>query len=106
MQSYGAAGNMDRLYEEEISILEAADYDPDHAGACLLGKDVAILANEETYKKLIAILDDESQMSRLAINMVGPFHYDGTALTKIQQLLGLFRRGMKIRAETKMQTAF
>lgn len=94
MQNYGNAGNMDRLYGDEFSILEAAEYDPVRAGVCLLGNDIATLANGKTYKKLIAILDDESQMKRLAINMVGPFQYDGDALTKVEQLLDLFKRGM------------
>lgn len=55
MTQYAAAGNTDRLYDVELALLEAADYDPDIAGACLLGKDVARLAGDATYQQLQTI---------------------------------------------------
>ena len=38
---YAAAGNLDRLYETEPELLRAVEFDPDLAGAILLGKDAA-----------------------------------------------------------------
>ena len=51
MSHYANAENIDRLYDpgDAFTLLEAADHDPDIAGACLLGKDVARLALETTY---------------------------------------------------------
>lgn len=40
---YADAGNLDRLYDTEPALLQAANFDPDLAGAILLGKDAAAL---------------------------------------------------------------
>jgi len=40
LQDYGSAGNMDRLYGEELNVLEEAKFDFEVAGARLLGKDL------------------------------------------------------------------
>lgn len=41
-QNYAAADNMDRLYQSESELMEAVDYNPELAGAYLLGKDAAL----------------------------------------------------------------
>lgn len=41
LTSYADAGNTDRLYEQELDLLEAVDFDMQLAGAELLGRDVA-----------------------------------------------------------------
>ena len=44
LKNYAELGNLDRLYEEEIELLEAENYDQETAGARLLGRDLASIA--------------------------------------------------------------
>lgn len=55
---YAEAGNMDRLYENGTALLLASDYDPDLAGAMLLGQDAAAATTQATTAQAVAdILD-------------------------------------------------
>lgn len=54
---YGAAGNEDRLYGEEMSLLEGLGYNMDLAGPQLLGKDAARITATETRNQVLALLD-------------------------------------------------
>jgi predicted nucleotidyltransferase len=67
MDHFTAAGNLDRIYEEE-GVIEAADHDPDLAGAYLLGRDMRRVASAETRDVLTQIL--ERDFDRLAREMV------------------------------------
>jgi predicted nucleotidyltransferase len=49
---YGDAGNLDRLYEEESELLQAAGFDIERAGATLLGQDVRAIATARSYERL------------------------------------------------------
>ncbi len=42
---YADAGNLDRLYETESHLLQATNFDPELAGAMLLGKDAAAVCS-------------------------------------------------------------
>lgn len=63
--SYGMAGNADRIYEEATGFLEAADHDPDLAGAALLGMDAARQCQPATGQKLASILEDGDLMQQM-----------------------------------------
>lgn len=55
---YADAGNMDRLYETGAALLLASDYDPDLAGAMLLGQDAAAATTQAITAQAVAdILD-------------------------------------------------
>lgn len=95
MTKYADAGNTDRLFEAEMAMLEAAGFDSDVAGACLLGKDVACLANDETYQQLVAILDQ--QYDRLSLDMSKSLRNDDDAQTRIETRLQQFKAGMLMR---------
>jgi predicted nucleotidyltransferase len=58
LRSYNEAGNANRIYEEANSLaaLEAAGYDPELAGAWLLGSDVAAMASAPTNTALESLL--------------------------------------------------
>ncbi|MES2126973.1 MAG: nucleotidyl transferase AbiEii/AbiGii toxin family protein [Pseudomonadota bacterium] len=73
MSNYGSAGNQARLYDIEYALLEAADHDPDLAGACLLGKDVARLVKEETLNALNRLIDEKHE--ELARAMAGAIRH-------------------------------
>jgi len=53
---YADAGNEDRLYANELSLLEAAGFDVPIAGAHLLGKDARRIACQETVASIAEIL--------------------------------------------------
>lgn len=58
-QNYAAADNTDRLYDSEPELMEAADYNPELAGAYLLGKDAALQSGNDTAAIARAILENE-----------------------------------------------
>ncbi|CAB3677955.1 hypothetical protein LMG27174_02487 [Paraburkholderia rhynchosiae] len=48
LENYAAAGNVDRLYGEELPLLAACDYVFERAGPRLLGMDIALIACAES----------------------------------------------------------
>jgi predicted nucleotidyltransferase len=95
MTKYADAGNTDRLYDSEFPILEAAEHDPEIAGACLLGKDAARLASEITYQQLMTILEED--YDRLALEMVKSIKHAEDAQTRVEVRLNQFKAGMMMR---------
>lgn len=67
MDSYTAAGNFERVYDEE-GVIEAGDADPDLAGIYLLGKDIQRVASAETMEVLLRIIRQD--FDRLSNEMV------------------------------------
>ena len=95
MANYAQAGNIDRLYGDEFPMLEAAEHDPDIAGACLLGKDVALLANESTRLALKKIL--EESYDALALEMVKSIRMMEDASERVETRLRNFVAGIDMR---------
>lgn len=60
MRHYLDAGNLDRLFEEALDLIEDGTFDYDLASARLLGWDVRSISNPNTKTKLIGILKRES----------------------------------------------
>jgi len=92
MSNYGAAGNEARLYDSEYPLLEAADHDPELAGACLLGKDVARLVSAETHVVMIELIDGHQDLLMRA--MVGAVRHLEDAQAHVEARLRQFRIGM------------
>ncbi len=72
MQKYESAGNFDRLYEKEQSLLEEENFDLTSAGIRLLGRDMAMMASPVTSGAARAILDNETRTDsqyKLVANM-------------------------------------
>lgn len=60
LKNYIDAGNVDRIYSSEGSdILRNVGFDYELASACLLGRDVSSMVNDETRNQLCSIVDDE-----------------------------------------------
>ncbi|MCB2182683.1 MAG: nucleotidyl transferase AbiEii/AbiGii toxin family protein [Desulfobulbaceae bacterium] len=57
---YAEVGNENRLYGNEASLLEEEDYDLEKAGARLLGRDIAHIAQQNSLKKILDILEKET----------------------------------------------
>ena len=62
---YFEAGNLDRLYETESALLQAVDFDPELAGAMLLGKDAATVCLASTTQTIVAIMANPQLRQRL-----------------------------------------
>jgi predicted nucleotidyltransferase len=60
LENYNDAGNLDRLYEEHLDMVEVEGFDYIRAGARLLGRDVASIGNPETIGRIREILAKET----------------------------------------------
>lgn len=70
LRDYANAGNADRIYGEEIYLLEQANYDFELAGARLLGKDAARLVAPDTATRILGVLHSDEELDRLIAQMV------------------------------------
>jgi predicted nucleotidyltransferase len=94
-QTYHEAGNQDRLYGEEISVLEAVDYDLAIASPRLLGKDVRRIAAPDTLDKALALLSNAKTRETLAIHMSKRPIWAEDSLAASETLLDQFRAGLQ-----------
>ncbi len=70
LADYADAGNVDRLYADELSLLEAAGFDVPIAGARLLGKDARHIASRETLASIAKMLADPNLKQELLNQLV------------------------------------
>ena len=92
---YSAAGNEDRLFTEELGLLEGLGYNMDLAGPRLLGKDAARLATRETRNKLLALLDDAERLDRLVTDLARAFRGAGDPIAKAEASVAQFKTGLQ-----------
>lgn len=88
MDHYDEAGNEDRLYEEELELMQAEGFDPTLAGIRLLGRDLAMVATAETADTIATILETETNEDgklRLVRDMNGSADVLIGKLKKLQQ---------------------
>ncbi|WP_321795569.1 nucleotidyl transferase AbiEii/AbiGii toxin family protein [Caballeronia sp. J97] len=72
MARYAQAGNLDRLYAEAFDLVERHGHDPDIAGAALLGRDTAAIANDEDLRaQILAILRPDDPAPPILAHMLG-----------------------------------
>lgn len=87
LENYAMAGNVDRLYGEELPLLAACDYAFERAGPRLLGMDVASIGSAESRQQLAGILTDARLRNRLVAHMLrGASHRDDAAAEIERQL--------------------
>lgn len=91
MDHYAAAGNLDRVYEEE-GVIDAGSYDPDLAGAYLLGKDIQRVASVQTRDVLMQII--ERDFDRLSREMIRSMRHVDNVEQRVESRLRLLRRGI------------
>jgi predicted nucleotidyltransferase len=70
LTDYADAGNEDRLYADELPILEASEFDVPIAGARLLGKDARHIASQETSASIAKMLADPDLKQELLNQIV------------------------------------
>jgi predicted nucleotidyltransferase len=106
--SYEAAGNQDRLYQQEAALLEQYGFDLDIAAAALLGRDAAALArgDDAATRQLVAVLGDDNVFSRLLEHMAfgdrQPVHGDSMDPKRVYPLMHAFRAEFLSMLESKL----
>jgi predicted nucleotidyltransferase len=70
LASYSDAGNVDRLYDHEMDLLEALGFDLELAGAEMLGRDVARVCSREALEQVRSLIKSERELERLTNQMV------------------------------------
>jgi predicted nucleotidyltransferase len=70
LRQYGDAGNEDRLYGKDMSVLEAEGYDFELAGALLIARDAARVVSADTQKRLREILESDALMEELTNQII------------------------------------
>lgn len=94
LKEYGDAGNEDRLYGEELNVLEAEGYDFELAGARLIGRDAAGVISEDTRKRARDILESDPQMEELTNQIiVSSVRNDPEHVRRCELLVSKLREG-------------
>jgi predicted nucleotidyltransferase len=70
LRQYGDAGNEDRLFGEDMDVLEAEGYDFELAGARLIARDAARMVSSDTQKRLREILESDALMEELTNQII------------------------------------
>ncbi|PIX21266.1 MAG: hypothetical protein COZ69_15750, partial [Deltaproteobacteria bacterium CG_4_8_14_3_um_filter_45_9] len=97
MNKYEGAGNSERLYEEDLSLLQEEGFDTKLAGIRLLGRDMTKISNPETFRTIKGILDAETEeMSRykLVTDMIRETGMSDTRFDEILLQLEKLKQGI------------
>jgi predicted nucleotidyltransferase len=95
LRQYGAAGNEDRLFGEEIGLFEAVSYNLDLASPRLLGKDARRATTPATREQVLTLLEDPVRLDQLARNMSRAFESAEDSLAMAEGLIGQFKLGFE-----------
>jgi predicted nucleotidyltransferase len=95
LATYAVAGNSERLYTEELKILENADFDLELAGAQLLGRDVAQICGKDTLRFIADILQDEQLTDELITQISQVADPFGDYPHPVSLLLERFHKGLR-----------
>lgn len=93
---YTDAGNFDRLYETESALLQAVDFDPELAGAMLLGKDAAASCSANTKQIVMGILTTPDLKQRLIDQLLRATLGSGGDIgsARVEPILHAFQSGL------------
>jgi predicted nucleotidyltransferase len=91
LKEYGDAGNEERLYGENVAILEAEGYDVEMAGARLIGMDAARIVSPGTREQVTALLQSDQLMEQLANQLA--LRSDAEHLRRCELMVTRFRDG-------------
>lgn len=91
LTTYLRAGNEERLYGEHAALLDEAAFDLGSAGARILGRDVAGIADTETRVRLVKILEQGMDRARgEPLTRALPIRYE-----EARRLLEALRKGLR-----------
>jgi len=99
LENYLDAGNLDRLYEEHMDLVDNEGFDYIRAGARLLGRDIARIGQPKTIGRVREILARETakegQYSLIQAMMAGRGASDEERENRFEELLNLLRELVK-----------
>jgi predicted nucleotidyltransferase len=95
MRRYAEAGNEDRLYGEEIDLLETVEYNSDRASPRLLGKDAGRVITHATRDQVFALLGAEGVVQRLVKDMARAIRGVEDSISEAEALLAQFKSGLE-----------
>lgn len=81
------------MYEDALSLLEAAGFDFPLGGAALLGHDTKITLHDDSLHALLAILADPRKRDRLVVHMTRSAGIESDTADK---LLSQFEHGLRV----------
>ena len=93
LTTYADAGNADRVYDQEMDLLEAVGFDMQVAGAELLGREVSRLCSLPAMAVVRSVLETEATFESLADHMVRTSAVAETA-PFVHRMLTCFRNGL------------
>ena len=92
LTTYSDAGNFDRLYDHELTLLEAVEFDLELAGATLLGSDVARICSAATLARARALLTSSRLLNQMIGQMVQTSSHS-EAVPAVTRIVNAFCRG-------------
>jgi predicted nucleotidyltransferase len=98
MRTYADANNMERLYEQHADLLAHHDFALEPSGARLLGRDISMIASQETRDAILNILDRETgeqPQYRLVEDMIRTASLGDRAFEDTLMLLEALKLGIK-----------
>ena len=96
MNKYEEAGNSERLYGEDLPLLQEEGFDTRLAGTRLLGRDMAIISDPKTFLVVKEILDAETEemgQYKLATDMMREAGMSDTRFDEMLAQLMKLRQG-------------
>lgn len=97
IQNYTDAGNFERILNEESDLLDSEDFDYVHAGARLLGRDIANILTPDTEEEVLEILNNETgkqERYRLIEDMISSIIGRSNAFKYLLDLLEELKSGI------------
>ncbi len=93
-RQYAEAGNMDRIFGDEIGLMEVVDYDLGLAGPRLLGRDVRTIAAPQTLRQIFSLFGNPTIADRLITNMAKVLRGLEDPITITERLVDQFKAGL------------
>jgi predicted nucleotidyltransferase len=106
MNKYEEAGNTERLYEEDLSLLQEENFDTKLAGTRLLGRDMAKISDLRTVQIIKGILDAETEEMgryRLVRDMIREAGVSDLRFDEMLAQLGRLKQGFVEGGEKKTE---
>lgn len=90
--TYDRAGNENRIYDQELELLESVGYDLTLAGAQLLGRDTARISDSAAAGQIGNLLNSEAQTNLLISHMITTASYQENAAS-VARAFECFQQG-------------
>jgi len=93
LRHYHEAGNIDRVYEDALSVMESCGYQIELAGAALLGYDTGLILERDAREAVLAVLASAVKRDRLVVHMGRALNVDSSVPAGF---VDQFKRGLRL----------